>query len=123
MLTDTLVAELRAHRAAQPVASIDRDGLVFARVDGTAWPRWALVSAWTRAAQLLDEAGTPLPAGARGWHALRHTVGSRLLEAGVPVAEAAAMLGHSPEMLLRTYAHVSDRSAADDRLRAPLEGH
>jgi integrase len=121
LLTDSIVADLRNHRAAQPVASIDRAGLVFTRSDGSPWPRRALVSAWTRAAQVLDEAGTPLPAGARGWHSLRHTLASRLLEAGVPPVEAAEMLGHSAEQLLRVYGHVVDRAASDRRLRAALQ--
>jgi integrase len=119
LLTPATAALLRAHRAAQPVVAI-KDALVFTRTDGKPWPSTTLERAWHRAADLLDEHGTPLPAGARGWHTLRHTVASRLLEAGVPVAEAAELLGHSPEMLLATYAHVTDRSAADARLRAAL---
>jgi integrase len=122
VLTDTTVAQLRAHRAAQPVTQITGDGLVFAQSDGSPWPRTALVHAWRRAAAALEDAGTPLPEGARGWHVLRHSLASRLVERGVPVAEAAEMLGHSPEMLMRTYAHVTDRSAADARLRAALDG-
>jgi integrase len=77
--------------------------------------------AWTRAAKVLAEAGTPLPAGARGWHTLRHTVASRLLEAGVPPADIAAMLGHTVDQLLTTYSHITDRRAADERLRAALD--
>jgi len=114
LLTDTIVAALRAHRKAQGVVAI-RDALVFTRDDGSPWPRVALQKAWHKAAEKVA-----LPAGARGWHTLRHTTASRLLEAGVPVAEAAEMLGHTPEMLLATYAHVTDRSAADARLRAAL---
>jgi integrase len=51
---------------------------------------------------------------------LRHTTASRLLEAGVPPAEAAQLLGHTPETLLATYTHVVDRAAADARIRAAL---
>jgi integrase len=120
LLTASIVEALMAHRKAQPVAMLDGTGLVFTRPSGAQWPRETLTGAWRRAATKLDAAGTPLPAGARGWHTLRHTVASRLLEAGVPVAEAAAMLGHSPEMLLATYAHVTDRAAADARLREAL---
>jgi integrase len=118
-LTNAAVEMLRAHRAAQPVVAL-KDALVFTREDGTAWPRSTLQDAWRRAAAILDKNGTPLPAGARGWHTLRHTVASRLLEAGVPPAEAAQLLGHTPEVLLATYAHVVDRTAADARLRAAL---
>jgi integrase len=119
LLASGTVGLLRAHRAAQAVVAI-KDALVFTRADGTPWSATALERAWHRAAELLDEQGTPLPAGARGWHTLRHTVASRLLEAGVPPAEAAQMLGHSPAQLLTIYAHVVDRSAADARLRAAL---
>jgi integrase len=126
-LTRSTVELLRAHRRAQSVVAI-KDALVFIRGDGTAWPRTTLADAWRRARKYLadgdEEAGrdpSPLPDGARGWHTLRHTVASRLLEAGVPPAEAAAMLGHTPEQLLSTYAHVIDRQAADERLRAALD--
>jgi integrase len=118
-LTAATVELLRAHRAAQDVVSLA--GLVFTTRTGKVWPRTTLSGAWRLAADDLAERGTPVPAGARGWHTLRHTTASRLLEAGVPPAEAAAMLGHSPEMLLRIYAHVVDRSAADARLRAALD--
>jgi integrase len=125
-LTPATVELLRSHRSSQPVVAI-KDALVFTRADGSAWPRSTLADGWRRAAKYLadgDEAtgraSAPLPAGARGWHTLRHTVASRLLEAGVPPVEAATMLGHTPEQLLTTYAHVVDRTAADERLRAAL---
>jgi integrase len=120
LLTSTTVAELRAHRVATPVASID--GLLFTRPDGRPWRRAQLQDAWTRAAKVLAETDTPLPTGARGWHTLRHTVASRLLEAGVPPADIASMLGHTVDQLLSTYSHITDRSAADERLRAALDG-
>jgi integrase len=119
LLTPACVLLLREHRAAQPVVAL-KDALVFTRPNGSAWPRATLADAWRRAATKLAKDGTPLPDGARGWHTLRHTVGSRLLEAGIPPAEAAALLGHSVETLLATYTHVVDRAAADDRLRAAL---
>jgi integrase len=117
LLTGATVALLREHRATEQVVALA--GLVFTN-NGEPWGRKALARGWHRAADLLDEQGTPLPAGARGWHTLRHTVASRLLEAGVPPAEAAQMLGHSPAQLLTIYAHVVDRAAADARLRAAL---
>jgi integrase len=119
-ITETFAAKLRVHRMNQPVAVLDGTGFVFTQTDGRPWSRWRLTKAWVTTAEKLEKAGTPLPVGARGWHTLRHTTASKLLEAGVPVAEAAAMLGHSPEMLLRTYSHITDRAAADDRLRAAL---
>lgn len=39
-------------------------------------------------------------------HALRHVFASGLLTTGVPVQDVAKALGHSIEVLLRTYAHV-----------------
>lgn len=119
LLTAAMVDDLRAYRAARSV--VELHGLVFTQRDGSPWPRSTLQDAWRRAADILKAAGRPLPAGARGWHSLRHTVASRLLEAGVPPIEAAQLLGHSAEMLLSTYGHVVDRSAADARLRAALE--
>jgi integrase len=110
---------LKAQRASRSVVRI-KDALVFTRNDGRPWPRATLQDSWRRAAALMAKQGSPLPEGARGWHTLRHGVGSRLLEAGVPPAEAAELLGHTPETLLATYAHVVDRRAADERLRSAL---
>lgn len=44
-------------------------------------------------------------------HSFRHAYASQLLTAGVPVQDAATVLGHSPSQLLKTYAHVLDGSA------------
>jgi integrase len=51
-------------------------------------------------------------------HDLRHTHGSRLIAACLPITTVAARLGHSPEVLLRIYAHEikavdEKRSSAD----------
>jgi integrase len=121
LLSERTVALLRVHRAAQSVVVLDGTGLVFTRPDGRWWPRSTLQLEWTRAEEKLAGDGVVLPATARGWHALRHTFGSRLLEARVPPAEAAEMMGHSIEELLRTYAHVTDRKAADARIRAAID--
>lgn len=40
-----------------------------------------------------------------GPHDLRHTHGSLLIRAGLPITAVAARLGHTPEVLLRCYAH------------------
>jgi integrase len=119
-ITDTLAGELRAHRATQ-VTPLTRDGLVFVRDDGTVWPRVTLADAWRRAARLMADGGTPLPAGARGWHTLRHTCASRLLQNGVPPADVAAFIGDTVEVLLTTYTHVIDRDVAEQRIRAALD--
>lgn len=119
LLTPSIVAALREHKAAQPVVAIGGRGLVFTQDDGSAWPVSSLTEGFGRVRKALDAEGVALPRRA-GWHVLRHTVGSRLLEAGVPPVEVAEMMGHSVEELLATYAHVTDRAAADARLRAAL---
>jgi len=53
-------------------------------------------------------------------HTLRHTVASQLLAAGVPVRDVAEALGHSPAVLLRTYAHAQPGSR--ERVAAALDG-
>ena len=63
-----------------------------------------------------------------GWstHALRRAVVDRLARAGVDVATAADLLGHSPEVMLDIYRQVSDadrrRAVARARLGALPEG-
>lgn len=46
-------------------------------------------------------------------HDLRHAHATWLLEAGQPVHRVAARLGHDPAVLMRTYAHVLDRTAGE----------
>jgi integrase len=53
---------------------------------------------FTRKAKALGFAGLR-------FHDLRHSHGSLLLAAGVSIPVVAARLGHSPDVLLRTYAH------------------
>ncbi|MGI8796907.1 MAG: tyrosine-type recombinase/integrase [Acidimicrobiia bacterium] len=53
------------------------------------------------------------------FHTLRHTYASTLLSGGVSVAAAADYLGHSPAVLLRTYAHLLP--ADHDRARAVVQ--
>jgi integrase len=52
-------------------------------------------------------------------HALRHAHGSLCLERGMPVVAVAARLGHSPAVLLSTYARARDGS---QDIAAGLEG-
>ena len=55
-----------------------------------------------------------------GFHILRHTYGSRLAMAGVPLAVIAEALGHSDERITRKhYAHLSP-SYVRDAIRAGL---
>lgn len=66
-----------------------------ARID-RAWTKWIRTAC--------TEAGVEL------WtpKALRHLAATRLLAAGIDVATAASITGHSPEVLLRSYAHVME---------------
>jgi integrase len=53
------------------------------------------------------------------YHDCRHTYASTLLSGGVSVAAAAEYLGHTPAVLLKTYAHLMP--ADHDRARAVVE--
>lgn len=52
------------------------------------------------------------------FHAVRHFFASHLLTAGVPVQDAAAVLGHSVQTMLSTYVHVMEGSL--DRVRVGM---
>ena len=66
-------------------------------------------------AAVRDPAGVP---SAR-YHDCRHTYASTLLSGGVSVAAAAEYLGHTPAVLLKTYAHLMP--ADHDRARSVVE--
>lgn len=55
---------------------------------------------------------------------LRHIAATTMVNAGVPIGEAAERLGHSPEELLRTYVHAlaGDAELANRRLEAAFAG-
>lgn len=53
------------------------------------------------------------------FHDCRHTFASTLLSGGVPIPAAAEYLGHSPAVLLRTYAHLLP--ADHDRARSVVQ--
>lgn len=53
------------------------------------------------------------------FHTCRHTYASTLISGGVSIAAAAEYLGHSPAVLLRTYAHLVP--ADHDRARAIVQ--
>jgi len=93
-----LSALLTAHMQARPLGV---DGLLFTTRTGRPFTRGQRSSAFRVAATGLD-----LPDAARGWHALRHTYGSTLLDNGVDVVTVSAWLGHDgPAETLATYAH------------------
>lgn len=76
----------------------DRDGLIFTDRLGRPVHPVAFGSAFRRLVELAQLPGvTP--------HTLRHTTASALLAAGLPVRDVAESLGHSPAVLMRTYAH------------------
>lgn len=113
-ITDSLAATLREHRQ---MYGIGVGHLVFTTANGTPWARATLGERWRAAAK-----GLALPAAARGYHVLRHTCGSRLLDAGIPPASGAAMLGHTVETFLSIYSHEIDVDAGRAAIRAALEG-
>lgn len=77
-------------------------GPVFPNRNGQPVDRWRVGEAFERAA---PKGLTP--------HSLRHGVATRLLQARIPVHEVANILGNSPEVTLRTYAHVIKKARAD----------
>lgn len=95
---DQVAALLAEHLATRPLGV---DGLLFTTRTGRPMTRGQRSGAWRAAAN-----GLGLPDAARGWHALRHTYGSTLLDAGTDVATVSAWLGHNgPAETLATYAH------------------
>lgn len=100
------VPEIVLHRVLETVPREDRnlDAQVLAGFDADAF-RTAL-------ARACKASGTP----AFSPHDLRHRRATLWHLGGVPVAEAAGWLGHSPQEHLKTYAHVVlDRSEVDYR--------
>jgi integrase len=96
---------LKAHKAQQARARLadpqwHDQGLVFPAAHGSLWRPTSFSSGWAR-----------LKTGVR-FHDLRHTAATALLRAGVPVDVAAKRLGHTPTMLLTTYAHVLEDADA-----------
>ena len=108
-LADAVVHDLARHIE---LHGTGRDGLVLHGPDGRAIARPWFGDLWRA---LRDRAGMQ---GAR-FHDTRHTYASTLLAGGVSVAAAAEYLGHSPAVLLRTYAHVMP--ADHDRARAVVQ--
>ena len=94
-LADVAVDELALHLRDYGTGV---DGLVL-HEEGRAIPRQRFGRVWRA---LREEAGLPK---AR-FHDTRHTYASTLLSGGVPLAAAAEYLGHSPAVLLQTYAHL-----------------
>jgi site-specific recombinase XerD len=53
-------------------------------------------------------------------HWFRHTVASRLIAAGWPVTDVAALIGDTVATLSKVYAHAFDAAAREDEKRAQL---
>jgi integrase len=113
---DSLIAELnRQMKAHRPVMIEDGARLLFSNGSGRPLRRNTLGDAWRRVRRDLE-----LPVEARGWHTLRHTYASWLIEAGLSVKTVQARLGHaSATETLEVYSHLWPDS--DDDTRAAIE--
>jgi len=84
--------------AVQEQTSVRPDSpYVFPNLDGKPIPRTNMRRMFDKAAEEVGVRATP--------HMYRHSAGSWMLQSGVPDHVVAAWLGHTPEMLARTYAH------------------
>ncbi|MBX0331328.1 site-specific integrase [Oscillochloris sp. ZM17-4] len=116
-LDSDLIAELRAHRAAQaeerlllgpawrdPFTSLG--GLVFTNTAGGPLSPSDL---WRHFKRAREAAGLP----AMRFHDLRHTAATLMLAAGDTISAVAGVLGHSsPAITARVYAHALEESKA-----------
>jgi integrase len=111
-LAASTVEMLHAHRRRQletrlqlAMGKLGDDDLVFARLDGSAYPPDTLSRDWWRTGVGVE------------FHALRHTHASALIAAGLDVVSVSKRLGHSkPTVTLSVYSHlfhISDTRAAD----------
>jgi len=93
--------ELVARRRGTGTAGADA---VFVSVRGRRLARedvWRIVTAVGRRAGLLDEGGRVFP------HALRHSCGTHLIQAGVDIRYVQAHLGHASPVTTEVYTHVT----------------
>lgn len=93
--------ELVARRRGAGTADADA---VFVSVRGRRLARedvWRIVTAIGRRAGLLDEGGRVFP------HALRHSCGTHLIQAGVDIRYVQAHLGHASPVTTEVYTHVT----------------
>lgn len=111
-----VVAELRAHRAAQNAQRLalglgkgGDDALVFCRPDGCPLAPNSVSTEWRRHVAALKLPKVSL-------HALRHTHASQLIASGMDVLTISRRLGHgTPSITLDVYSHLfkpTDRAAA-----------
>lgn len=96
LIPQALDAVVELHDAAGRPAA----GPLFPNTKGVPVDRWRQIEAFAEVA----------PAGLTP-HSLRHGAATRMLEAGVPVHEVAAILGHAtPTQTLTTYAHSVEKA-------------
>jgi integrase/recombinase XerD len=104
--------ELVARR--RDAGSADADA-VFVSVRGRRLARedaWRIVTAIGRRAGLLDDGGRVFP------HALRHSCGTHLIQAGVDIRYVQAHLGHASPVTTEVYTHVTAAHLKSDFDRA-----
>jgi integrase len=116
--TMRVFARRRAEQAAERLAAgtewEDNDLIVATRTGRLVLPR-----SYDRAlATIVDKAGLPRLTS----HGLRHTAATHMVQSSSDLGELRAiadLLGHSPEMLMNTYAHAlpNSQAAVIDRLR------
>src|SRR5665213_997927 len=86
------------------VAGKAGNALIFARSDGSAWGKSYQIR------PLAEACATAKVAPAISFHVLRHTYGSALAKAGVPLLTISKLLGHADMRITsRHYAHIADR--------------
>lgn len=81
-------------------------GLVWTSSTGGPWTPHAILDRWR---DLLDRVG----ARRVDLHSTRHTTGSLLLDAGVPIEVIRQILGHTDVVMTRGYAHLSQDAARE----------
>lgn len=116
--TMRVFARRRAEQAAERLVAgetwEDNDLIIATRTGRLVLPR-----SYDRAlATIVDKAGLPRLTS----HGLRHTAATHMVQSSSDLGELRAiadLLGHSPEMLMNTYAHVlpNSQAAVVDRLR------
>ncbi len=121
-----LQADLAEWRLASPFSG--PTDLLWPKRNGLPWTKsdW---QNWTQ--RYLQKAGETIGRPKLRPYDLRHSSASLLIAAGRPVTEVAALLGHSPNVCLSTYAHVFDSMVGQEvvsvdeaiaRAREPQEG-
>ncbi|WP_319798768.1 tyrosine-type recombinase/integrase [Nitrobacter sp.] len=106
-MPDALVDALREYRKERQeislkmgVGKLPDDALLFAKPDGQPRAPSSVSRSWGDAMGI-------------GYHALRHTHASQLIDAGVDIVTISKRLGHAkPDITLRTYAHMFSKGDA-----------